>query len=286
MAFHDKASRTRRRRHPAHTNWTHPEGTTMTTNDNRPATGAGRAAVVTGGGKGMGEAIARRLARDGFAVAILDLDIESAQQVADEIVAAGHRAIAVGVDVSDRGSVNTAAQQVRDAFGPILVLVNNAGITGFKRFMEITDEQWDRIIKVNLNSAFYCTQAVVPDMVEAGWGRIVNISSSSAQTGSPYMAHYSSSKAAMIGMTKSLALELGPSGITVNTVPPGQILTPMMQASADKGHLGDLDALAARLPVRRIGQPDDIAAACSYLCSDEAGYVTGQIIGVNGGRVT
>ena len=177
-------------------------------------------------------------------------------------------------------------QQVRDTFGPILVLVNNAGITGFKRFMEITDEQWDRIIKVNLNSAFYCTQAVVPDMVEAGWGRIVNISSSSAQTGPPYMVHYSSSKAGMIGMTKSLALELGPSGITVNTVPPGQILTPMMQTSADKGHLGNLEDLAARLPVRRIGVPDDIAAACSYLCSDEAGYVTGQIIGVNGGRVT
>lgn len=246
----------------------------------------GRAAVVTGAGKGMGEAVARRLARDGYAVAILDLDIENARRVADEIVADGLHAIAVDVDVSDRGSVNTAMQQVRDTFGPILVLVNNAGITGFKRFMEITDEQWDRIIKVNLNSAFYCTQAVVPDMVEAGWGRIVNISSSSAQTGSPYMVHYSSSKAGMIGMTKSLALELGPSGITVNTVPPGQILTPMMQTSADKGHLGSLDDLAARLPVRRIGVPDDIAAACSYLCSDEAGYVTGQIIGVNGGRVT
>lgn len=245
-----------------------------------------RAAVVTGAGKGMGEAIARRLARDGFAVAILDLDIENAQRVADEVVAAGQQAVALGVDVSDRGSVNGAMQQAREAFGPILVLVNNAGISGFTRFLEITDEQWDRIIKVNLTSAFYCTQAVVPDMVEAGWGRIVNISSSSAQTGSPYMSHYASSKAGMIGMTKSLALELGPSGITVNTVPPGQILTPMMQSSADKGYLGDLDELAARLPVRRIGVPDDIAAACSYLCSDEAGYVTGQIIGVNGGRVT
>jgi 2-hydroxycyclohexanecarboxyl-CoA dehydrogenase len=258
----------------------------MTNIDNRPATGAGRAAVVTGGGKGMGEAIARRLARDGFAVAILDLDIENAQRVTDEIAAAGHQAMPVGVDVSDRSSVNTALQQVRDAFGPILVLVNNAGITGFKRFMEITDEQWDRIIKVNLTSAFYCTQAVVPDMVEAGWGRIVNISSSSAQTGSQYMAHYATSKAGMIGMTKSLALELGPSGITVNTIPPGSIMTPMMRSSADKGHLGDLEALAARLPVRRIGEPEDIAGACSYLCSDEAGYVTGQIIGVNGGRVT
>lgn len=251
----------------------------------RPS-GRGRAAVVTGGGKGMGEAIARRLARDGYRVAILDLDAENAERVAAEITAEGHQAIALGgVDVSVRDSVNTAMAQVREQFGPILVLVNNAGITGFRRFMDITDEQWDRIIRVNLNSAFYCTQAVVPDMTEAGWGRIVNISSSSAQTGSEYMSHYASSKAAMIGLTKCLALELGPLGITVNTIPPGSILTPMMQGSADKGHLGDLEALAERLPVRRIGEPEDIAAACGYLCSDDAGYVTGQIIGVNGGRV-
>jgi len=249
------------------------------------STQSGRAAVVTGGGKGMGEAIARRLARDGFAVAILDLDSENAQRVADEIVAGGHRAIAVAVDVSDRASVDLAMARVRDEFGPILVLVNNAGITGFKRFMEITDDDWERIFKVNINSAFYCTQAVVRDMTEAGWGRIVNISSSSAQTGSEFMSHYASTKAAMIGMTKCLALELGPGGITVNTVPPGSIMTPMMRASADKGHLGDLEALAARLPVRRIGEPEDIAAAVGYLCSDDAGYVTGQIIGVNGGRV-
>jgi len=245
-----------------------------------------RTAVVTGGGKGMGEAIARRLAADGFAVAIVDLDGESAERVAAEITAAGHRAIALGgVDVSIRNSVDAAMAQVRDQLGPILVLVNNAGITGFRRFLEITDEQWDRIMKVNLNSAFYCTQNVVPDMIDAGWGRIVNISSSSAQTGSEYMSHYASSKGAMIAMTKCLALELGPSGITVNTIPPGSIMTPMMKGSAERGHLGDVEALAERLPVRRIGEPEDIAAAASYLCSDGAGYVTGQIIGVNGGRV-
>lgn len=250
------------------------------------STETGRAAVVTGGGKGMGEAIARQLARDGFAVAILDMDAENAQRVADEIVAEGHRAIAVTVDVSDRASVNAAMAQVRDAFGPILVLVNNAGISGYRPFMKITDDEWDRIFKINLNSAFYCTQAVVPDMTEAGWGRIVNISSSSAQTGTECMAHYASTKAAMIGMTKCLALELGPSGITVNTVPPGSIMTPMMREAADKGRLGDVEALAARLPVRRLGEPEDIAGAVGYLCSDAAGYVTGQIIGVNGGRVT
>ncbi|MBU9763625.1 SDR family oxidoreductase [Mycobacterium sp. TNTM28] len=257
----------------------------MTSTDH--ARNPARTAVVTGGGKGMGEAIARRLARDGFAVAIVDLDGDAAEHVAAQINSAGYRALALGgVDVSVREQVNAAMQRVRDELGPILVLVNNAGITGFQRFVDITDEQWDRIIKVNLNSAFYCTQAVVGDMTEAGWGRIVNISSSSAQTGSEYMTHYASSKGAMIAMTKCLALELGPSGITVNTIPPGSIMTPMMRASADRGHLGDVEALAARLPVRRIGEPEDIAGACSYLCSDDAGYVTGQIIGVNGGRVT
>jgi 2-hydroxycyclohexanecarboxyl-CoA dehydrogenase len=259
----------------------------ITTADRAPARGFRRAAVVTGGGKGMGEAIARRLACDGFAVAIVDVDTENAQRVADDIESQTGRAIAVGgVDVSDRGHVNTAMQQVRNRLGPILVLVNNAGITGFAKFMNITDELWNRIIAVNLTGAFYCTQAVVPDMTTAGWGRIVNISSSSAQTGQEYMAHYVSSKAGMIGMTKSLAHELGPAGITVNTIPPGSIVTPMMQRSADKGYLGDVDELAKRLPVRRLGTPEDIAATCSFLCSDEAGYITGQVIGVNGGRVT
>jgi len=248
---------------------------------------ARRTAVVTGAGKGMGEAIARRLAEDGFAVAVVDVDTENALRVASELKARGHSAIAVGdVDVSDRAQVDACMQQVREQLGPILVLVNNAGITGFKRFMDITDEMWNRIMAVNLTGPFYCTQAVVPDMVGAGWGRIVNISSSSAQTGQEYMVHYASSKGGMIAMTKSLAHELGPAGITVNNIPPGSIVTPMMQGSADKGNLGDLEALAKRLPVRRLGQPEDIAAACSYLCSDEAGYVTGQTIGVNGGRVT
>lgn len=235
----------------------------------------------------MGEAIARRLARDGFAVAIVDVDGDSAERVASDIRETGGEALAVGgVDVSDRSQVDDAIQRVRDELGPILVLVNNAGITGFKRFLEITDEMWDRIIAVNLTGAFYCTRAVLPDMIDAGWGRIVNISSSSAQGGQQNMVHYVSSKAGLIGMTKALAHELGPQGITVNTIPPGSIVTPMMQEAADRGRLGSLDELVERIPVRRLGEPDDIAAACAYLVSDEAGYVTGQIIGVNGGRVT
>lgn len=247
-----------------------------------------RTAVVTGGGSGMGRAIARRLARDGFAVAVLDLDDEAAAKVAGEIVEAGDDAIAVGgVDVSDRVQVDAAMHRVRDEVGPVLVLVNNAGVSGFKSFLSITDEAWDRLLAVNLDGPFYCTRAVLPDMIEAGWGRIVNISSSSAQGGQPYMVHYVTSKAGLIGMTKALALEFGPQGITVNTIPPGFIDTPMLRVSEEKGLLGGtVEEHAARTPVRRAGLPDDIAATCSFLCSDEAGYITGQVIGVNGGRNT
>ncbi|HET6950842.1 MAG TPA: SDR family NAD(P)-dependent oxidoreductase [Acidimicrobiales bacterium] len=247
-----------------------------------------RTAIVTGGGSGMGRAIVHRLARDGFAPAIVDLDTEAAERVAEEVAKEGHEALAVGgVDVSDRAQVDGAVQRVRDALGPVLVLVNNAGITGFKDFLSITDEKWDRVMAVNLNGPFYCTQAVLPDMIAAGWGRIVNISSSSAQGGQPYMVHYVASKAGVIGMTKALALEFGPKGVTVNTIPPGFIDTPMLRVSEERGMLGgSVEHHAALTPVRRAGRPEDIAAACSFLVSDEAGYVTGQVIGVNGGRNT
>jgi 2-hydroxycyclohexanecarboxyl-CoA dehydrogenase len=169
----------------------------------------------------------------------------------------------------------------------VLVLVNNAGLSGFTPFLKITDELWDRIIAVNLSGPLYCTQAVLPDMIEAGWGRIVNISSSSAQGGQQYMVHYVSSKAGLIGFTKALALEFGPKGITVNTIPPGFIDTPMLRASEEQGLLGaSVDRIAAATPVRRAGRPGDIAAACAFLVSEEAGYITGQVIGVNGGRNT
>jgi NAD(P)-dependent dehydrogenase (short-subunit alcohol dehydrogenase family) len=197
-------------------------------------------------------------------------------------------AIAVApTDVSDRSQVEAAVRRVRGELGPITVLVNNAGITGFREFMKITDDKWDRMMAVNVNGPFYCTQAVVPDMIAAGWGRIVNISSSSAQGGQPYMVHYVTSKAGLIGMTKALALELGPHGITVNTIPPGFIDTPMLRESERRGMLGgSIDHHAELTPVRRAGTPDDIAHACSFLVSEGAGYVTGQIIGVNGGRNT
>jgi len=249
---------------------------------------APKAAIVTGAGSGIGRAIAQRLAEDGLAVAALDLDDRAAEQVADEIRQKGGEAIALGrVDVSERSQVDDAVGRVRTALGPILVLVNNAGVTGFKEFLKITDDRWDRIMQVNLNGPFYCTQAVLPDMIDAGWGRVVNISSSSAQSGQPYMVHYVTSKAGLIGFTKALALEVGPKGITVNTIPPGFIDTPMLRASEERGVLGGtVEHHAAQTPVRRAGRPEDIAAACSFLVSEDAGYVTGQVLGVNGGRNT
>jgi NAD(P)-dependent dehydrogenase (short-subunit alcohol dehydrogenase family) len=247
-----------------------------------------RTALVTGGGSGIGRAISRRLAADGFKVAILELNEDSAKQVVDEILAEGNEAVAFGgVDVSDLEKVKATVEEIRSTMGPILVLVNNAGITGFREFLKINESSWNKTIAINLTAPFFLTQIVVPDMIEAHWGRIVNISSSSAQGGQQYMSHYVASKAGLIGLTKSWALELGPEGITVNTIPPGFVDTPMMRESERRGMFGaSVEHHAKLTPVRRPGKPEDIAAACSFLCSEEASYITGQIIGVNGGRNT
>jgi 2-hydroxycyclohexanecarboxyl-CoA dehydrogenase len=230
-------------------------------------------AVVTGGGSGIGQAIANRLRSDGYHVATLDLNPSD-----DEF--------AYTADVTDRAAIDEALSAIRTQLGPITILVNAAGLDGFKRFLDIDFETWQRVINVNLHGVFHCIQAVLPDMIEAGWGRIVNISSSSTHSGTPYMSHYVSAKSAVNGLTKSLALEYGPAGITVNAVPPGFIDTPMLRKAESRGFLGDIEKTIEQTPVRRIGKPEDIAAACSFLISDEAGYITGQILGVNGGRNT
>ena len=249
--------------------------------------GAERTAIVTGGASGIGLAIAERLAADGLAVAVFDLNGEAADEAAAKIAAAGGTAVGLTVDVTDRPGLDAAVAEVRSALGPATVLVNNAGLDGFGPFLKIDLETWNRVIEVNLTGTFQCCQAVLPDMIAAGWGRIVNISSSSAHSGQPFMAHYVSSKAGVIGLTKSLALEFGPKGITVNTIPPGFIDTPMLRKSESKGLLGEgVDHHASLTPVRRVGRPEDIAAMCSFLVRDEAGYVTGQVLGVNGGRNT
>jgi NAD(P)-dependent dehydrogenase (short-subunit alcohol dehydrogenase family) len=248
---------------------------------------AERTAIVTGGGSGIGLAISERLARDGLAVAVLDRNGEAAEGAAAKIVAAGGSARGLTADVTDRAAIDAAVDEVRASLGAATVLVNSAGLDGFDPFLTISAETWNRILEVNLTGTFHCCQAVVPDMIAAGWGRIVNISSSSAQGGQPLMTHYVAAKAGVIGFTKALALELGPRGITVNTIPPGFIDTPMLRKSESRGLLGKgVDHHASLTPVRRVGRPEDIAATCSFLVRDEASYITGQVIGVNGGRNT
>lgn len=233
-----------------------------------------KTALVTGGASGIGRAIADRLRADGNHVATIDLTTSDTD-------------FAYVADVTDRAQLDEALAGVRAALGPITILVNAAGLTSFRRFANLTIDEWTKVIDVNLNGVFHVTQAVLPDMVRAKWGRIVNISSSSTHSGSPYQAAYVAAKSAVNGLTKTLALEYGPLGITANVVPPGSIDTPMLRKAERDGLLGgSVEDIAARIPVRRIGVPDDIAATCSFLVSEEAGYITGQIVGVNGGRCT
>ncbi|MFA1546315.1 SDR family NAD(P)-dependent oxidoreductase [Actinomadura chokoriensis] len=234
---------------------------------------AGRTAVVTGGASGIGRAIAERLSADGHRVATLDLHPSGES---------GYKA-----DVTDRAQIDEALAGIRREFGPVTILVNAAGRDGFKRFAKLSFEEWEQIVDVNLHGTFHCIQAVLPDMLEAGWGRIVNISSSSTHSGQPFMAHYVAAKSAVNGLTKALALEFGPKGITVNAIPPGFVDTPMLRGAAERGLLGGtVEDHIGRTPVRRVGLPEDIAAAASFFASEEAGYITGQILGVNGGRNT
>jgi 2-hydroxycyclohexanecarboxyl-CoA dehydrogenase len=244
----------------------------------------GRVAVVTGGASGIGLAVCQHLARQGCDIAVLDLDAAGAERAAGAIDGEV-RTTSARVDVADRGSVEEAVGHVRSTLGPVSVLVTSAGIAPFEAFSEISLESWNRVIAVNLTGTFHCVQVAIPDMVDAGWGRIVTISSSSAQSGAPRMGHYAASKGGVIALTRTLAREYGRHGITVNTIPPSSILTPMAESAQQAGDLPGSAAMASRIPVGRIGTADDIAAACAFLCSDGAGYITGQIIGVNGGSV-
>jgi 2-hydroxycyclohexanecarboxyl-CoA dehydrogenase len=243
-----------------------------------------KVALVTGAAAGIGAAISRRLARDGIAIGVLDLQIEGATQVANEIVAKGGKAVPLQANIADRGQVKAAVDKLRSSLGPVTILVNNAGITGFVPFEELTDAQWDKMMEINLKGTFIVTQVVLPDMKAAGWGRIVNISSSSAQSGAVLMAHYSASKGAIIALTKTLARELGPLNITCNNIPPRFVMNTVMSEQSFPGSDPRRQDMIAAGPIKRQGEPEDIAGACAWLVSDEAGYVTGQTIGVNGGR--
>lgn len=244
-----------------------------------------RVAVVTGAASGMGLAIARHLAMRGNPVGLLDRN-DAVLHAAASLRKQGGTAVAVAADVTDRGSIDTALDQVRTQLGPIAIMVTAAGIESFELFTDISIESWNRLIAVNLTGTFHCLQAAVPDMIAARWGRMVTISSSSAQSGAPRMAHYVASKGGVIGITRSLALELAPHGITVNCVPPGMIDTPMLRRTVAGGDIGQLNKIAARvIPMGRVGTPEEIAATCGFLCSEDASFITGQVVGVNGGMV-
>ena len=243
----------------------------------------GSVAVVTGGASGIGLGAARQLAADGHHVAVLDLNGGAAEAAAAELRAAGAQAVGVEVDVADAASVDAAFARVRAELGPMEILVTSAGIESFDALADITAEKWDRILAVNLTGTFNCVQAAVPDMLAAGWGRIVTISSSSAQSGAPNMTHYAASKGGVIALTKALAVEFARQGITANTIAPSLVDTPMARAAEAAGDFPGVDVVGPMVPLGRAGTPADIAAACSYLCGESGSYITGQLLGVNGG---
>ena len=244
-------------------------------------THAGRHALVTGGGSGIGRAVAHRLGRDGATVTVLDLDPGAAERVAAELAAAGVTAGAVTADVADGDAVRAATDAARATRGGIHVLVCSAGIAGFAPVLTMTEAAWDRMLAVHLRGTFLVTQAVLPDMVAARWGRIVTLSSVGGLRGGPQLAHYAAAKAGVIGFTKALALEVGSEGITANAVAPGLVDTPMLRGSGIPPEM--LEQSRRQIPVGRLGTPEDIAAACAFLVSDAAGFMTGQVVSPNGG---
>jgi 3-oxoacyl-[acyl-carrier protein] reductase len=244
-----------------------------------------RTAIVTGAARGIGAAVAKRLAADGHAVAVLDLDEAACAQTVDAITAAGGRALAVGVDVADEVAAQAAVDRVAQELGAPTILVNNAGITRDNLIFKMTVEDWDAVLGVHLRGSFLMTRAAQKHMTEAKWGRIVNLSSTSA-LGNRGQVNYAAAKAGMQGFTKTLAIELGKFGVTANAIAPGFIQTEMTKATAERLGVSfeDFIAFSAKeIPVQRVGQPEDIAATASFLTSEEAGFVSGQVIYVAGG---
>ncbi len=244
---------------------------------------AGRTVLVTGAGRGIGRAVALRLAREGASVAALDLEEALAQSTASELEAAGARALAVAADVSDPSQVVAAVRRVEAALGAVDVLVNVAGIYG--RLVPLREqdlESWNRVLGVNLHGTFLCTKAVLPGMVERGWGRVVNVASGQALRPKPTVGPYAASKAAVIGFTKALALEVARQGVTVNAIMPGTVDTSMPRQHRSEESLRQV---GERNPSGRIARPEDVAAVAAFLASPEASYVTGQTVAVNGGVV-
>ncbi|QLE70988.1 SDR family oxidoreductase [Streptomyces rectiverticillatus] len=244
-----------------------------------------RVAVVTGAARGIGAATAVRLAREGRAVAVLDLDEEACAGTVEQITAAGGRALAVGCDVSDADRVDAAVTRIAAELGAPLILVNNAGVTRDNLLFKMSESDWDTVMSVHLRGAFLMSRACQKHMVDARFGRIVNLSSSSA-LGNRGQANYAAAKAGVQGLTKSLAKELGKFGITANSVAPGFIATEMTAATAARLGMGFEDfkaAAATQIPVERVGEPEDIANAVAFFTGEEAGFVSGQVLYVAGG---
>ena len=246
-----------------------------------------RVAIVTGAARGIGAAIAKRLAADGFAVGVLDLDKDSCGATVADIEAAGGRAVAAGVDVADEALVSSAVARVAEALGPPTVLINNAGLTRDNMLFKMPVEDWDQVLNVHLRGPFLMTKAMQGFMTEAGWGRIVNLSSTSA-IGNRGQANYSAAKAGIVGFTKTLAIELGRFGVTVNAIAPGFIETDMTVATAERIGVPfeEFKANVAKtIPVARTGTPNDVASAASFFVRDESSFVSGQVLYVAGGPV-
>ncbi len=244
-----------------------------------------RVAVVTGAARGIGAAVAARLSSDGFAVAVLDLDEAACAGTVDRIIASGGRALAVAVDVAESAAVTGAVAKVVEELGEPTVLVNNAGITRDNLLFKMSEDDWDMVLAVHLRGAFLMTRAIQSSMTRAGWGRIVNLSSTSA-LGNRGQVNYAAAKAGMQGFTKTLALELGKFGVTANAIAPGFIATDMTAMTAKRLGITFEDfqaARAAETPVQRVGVPDDIAHAVSFFVSDGASFVSGQVLYVAGG---
>jgi 3-oxoacyl-[acyl-carrier protein] reductase len=248
-------------------------------------TAMARVAIVTGAARGIGAATALRLAADGLDVAVVDLDEAACKATVGRVTELGRRALGVGADVADAGQVAAAVERVAEELGPPAVLVNNAGVIRDNLLFKMTDDDWDTVISVHLRGAFLMSRAVQKHMTEQGWGRIVNLSSSSA-LGNRGQANYSAAKAGLQGFTKTLAIELGQFGVTVNAVAPGFIVTDMTAATAARIGMDFVEfqkAAAAQIPVRRVGQPEDVANVISFLASEDASFVSGQVIYVAGG---
>jgi len=239
--------------------------------------------VVTGGASGIGLGVVKRFAENGHPVAMLDVQDEALEREGAALRARGLKVLTRKANVASRQEIDAAYAAIRQQLGPITVVIANAGHSKTADFLSMSTDVWQHMIDVNLTGVFHTIQAALPDMVASKWGRIVTISSNAAQIGANDRAHYAASKGGVIGLTKALARELARFGITSNTIPPSLVDTPMARRGVASGEVPPLEVIAQHIPIARAGTPDDIAGACEFLCSDNASYITGQEINVNGG---